>query len=403
MSERFLYFKLAEKFSNFGYFIFWFVTLPQTIIMSIINVHDRYFKTYISGKQIEETIQSMVTQITNDLKDETPIFIGILNGSFMFVADFVRKYNGNCEVSFVKLASYEGTTSTGKIKQLLGVNENLEGRTVVILEDIIDTGNTLQEIYEIFKDKNLKQLKIATLFFKPDVFKKELPIDYIGISIPDKFIIGYGLDYNNFGRNLADIYQLTTQPKMKNIVLFGPPGAGKGTQADLIKEKYNLLHISTGDVFRYNIKNATELGKLAQSYMDNGDLVPDEVTIEMLKAEVDKNPNANGFIFDGFPRTESQADALDAFLEEKGEGINGMLALEVPEDLLVARLLGRGKTSGRADDQDESKIRHRFNEYNTKTAILKDYYNNQNKYFGIDGVGAIDDITSRLCKVLDTL
>ena len=190
---------------------------------------------------------------------------------------------------------------------------------------------------------------------------------------------------------------------MKNIVLFGPPGAGKGTQADLLKEKYDLLHISTGDVFRSNINNKTELGILAKSYMDNGDLVPDEVTIDMLKAEVDKNPNAKGFIFDGFPRTESQAKALDNFLEEKGELISGMVALEVPEDLLVTRLLERGKISGRTDDQDESKIRNRFNEYNTKTAILKDYYQLQGKYFGADGVGTIDDITKRLSEIIDHL
>ncbi|NLP58027.1 adenylate kinase [Lutibacter sp. B1] len=371
--------------------------------MSIIKLHDKYFKKFITENQIENAISLLVKQVSEDLKDETPIFIGILNGSFMFVADFVRKYNYNCEVSFVKLSSYNGTNSTGKIKQLVGVNEDLEGRTVVILEDIIDTGNTLQEIYEIFKDKKLKQLKIATLFFKPDVFKKELPIDYIGISIPDKFIVGYGLDYDNLGRNLADIYQLTTEPKMKNIVLFGPPGAGKGTQADLLKVKYNLEHISTGEVFRYNIKNETELGKLAKSFMDKGDLVPDNVTIDMLKAEVDKTPDANGFIFDGFPRTESQASALDEFLEEKGETISGMVALEVPEDLLVERLLERGKTSGRADDQDESKIRNRFNEYNTKTAILKDYYQTQNKYFGVNGVGAISEITERLSEVFDKL
>ena len=190
---------------------------------------------------------------------------------------------------------------------------------------------------------------------------------------------------------------------MKNIVLFGPPGAGKGTQAEILKDKYHLVHISTGDVFRYNIKNNTELGKLAKSYIDNGDLVPDEVTIDMLKAEVDRNPGARGFIFDGFPRTESQAKSLDRFLAEKEEGINGMVALEVPEELLIERLLNRGKTSGRSDDQDVEKIRNRFNEYQSKTAVLKEYYQKQNKYFGVNGVGSIEEITAKLEKVIDSL
>lgn len=190
---------------------------------------------------------------------------------------------------------------------------------------------------------------------------------------------------------------------MKNIVLFGPPGAGKGTQAEILKDKYNLVHISTGDVFRYNIKDETDLGKLAKSYMDNGDLVPDEVTINMLKAEVNKNLDAKGIIFDGFPRTESQAEALNAFLIEKNETIDGMIALEVPENLLVERILNRGKTSDRIDDQDETMIRHRFNEYETKTAIVKDYYQKQNKYFGVNGVGTIEEITARLINVYDKL
>ena len=188
-----------------------------------------------------------------------------------------------------------------------------------------------------------------------------------------------------------------------NLIFVGPPGAGKGTQADLLKLKYQLIHISTGDVFRFNIKNETDLGMLAKSYMDKGDLVPDQVTIDMLKAEVNKNSDANGFIFDGFPRTESQAAALDEFLKEKNTGISGMVALEVPENLLVERLLNRGKTSGRSDDQDESKIRNRFKEYESKTAILKDYYQKQNKYFGVDGVGSIQEITSKLEEVIDTL
>ncbi|MDX1830312.1 MAG: adenylate kinase [Lutibacter sp.] len=371
--------------------------------MSIIKLHDKYFKKYISQEKINNSIQDLVDQVYKDHKNETPLFIGILNGSFMFMADFVRQYKGNCEVSFVKLASYQGTNSTGNIKQLVGINENLEGRTVVILEDIIDTGNTLEELYKIFNTKKLKHLRIATLFFKPDVFKKDLPINYIGIPIPDKFIVGYGLDYDGLGRNLPSIYQLTKSPSMKNIVLFGPPGAGKGTQAELLKSKYGLIHISTGDVFRYNIKNNTQLGKLAKSYMDDGNLVPDEVTIHMLEEKVNETPNAKGFIFDGFPRTTSQAEALDKFLLDKGETISGMVALEVPEDELVHRILERGKTSGRPDDQNEPKIRHRFNEYHAKTEILKDFYLIQHKYYGINGVGTIEEITERLCNVIDKL
>ncbi len=372
--------------------------------MKIIKLHDLYFKEFITSKEINKVVKTLAFQVKNDLpKDEVPIFIGILNGCFMFVADFVREYKGNCELSFVKLASYEGKETSGKVKKLIGVNADLTGRTVIILEDVIDTGTTLQEIYNIFRNQNVKELKIATLFFKPDVYKKELPINYVGKNIADDFIVGYGLDYNEYGRNLPAIYQLTTPPKMKNIVLFGPPGAGKGTQADVLKEKYDLKHISTGDVFRYNIKNETELGLLAKSFMDKGDLVPDKVTIDMLKAEVNKNPNVKGFIFDGFPRTKSQAIALDEFLTEKNERINGMVALEVPEDLLVARLLERGKTSGRSDDQDESKIRNRFNEYNTKTAVLKDYYQEQGNYYGVNGVGTIEEITKRLSEVFDTL
>ena len=190
---------------------------------------------------------------------------------------------------------------------------------------------------------------------------------------------------------------------MKNIVLFGPPGAGKGTQATFLKERYQLVHISTGDVFRYNIKNNTPLGVLAKSYMDKGDLVPDEVTIDMLKAEVNKNEGANGIIFDGFPRTNSQATALDAFLNSKGTPISAMIALEVPENLLVERLLNRGLTSGRPDDQDEAKIRNRFNEYQNKTAVLIKYYTAQNKFYSVNGVGSIEEITERLCAVLDKL
>jgi adenylate kinase len=190
---------------------------------------------------------------------------------------------------------------------------------------------------------------------------------------------------------------------MKNIVLFGPPGAGKGTQAEVLKEKYKLVHISTGDVFRYNIKNATTLGMSAKSYMDKGHLVPDEVTINMLNAEVDKNTDANGFIFDGFPRTAAQADALAQLMVDKNSQIDAMVALEVDDEVLVGRLLERGKSSGRADDANEDVIRERIAEYYRKTDILKNYYQAEDKYFGVDGVGSIQEITVRLSGVIDKL
>jgi len=190
---------------------------------------------------------------------------------------------------------------------------------------------------------------------------------------------------------------------MINLVLFGKPGAGKGTQAAFLKTTFNLVHISTGDLFRYNIKNETKLGKLAQSYMDNGDLVPDQVTIDMLEAEEDQNPEAEGFIFDGFPRTEAQAAALDTFLKTKSMHINATIALEADDDILVQRLLERGQTSGRTDDQDESKIRNRFDEYNQKTAPLRTYYNGQNKFHSVNGIGAIEEITARLTALIESL
>jgi len=190
---------------------------------------------------------------------------------------------------------------------------------------------------------------------------------------------------------------------MINLILFGKPGAGKGTQAAFLKKRYELVHISTGDLFRNHIQNKTELGTLAQSYMDKGDLVPDQVTINMLEQEVAQNPAAKGFIFDGFPRTTAQAQALDGFLRSLSMKISGTLALEADDDLLVERLLKRGETSGRKDDQDEAKIRNRFEEYNTKTAPLKDYYQAQNKFFTIDGVGEISEITARLEAVVDQL
>ena len=190
---------------------------------------------------------------------------------------------------------------------------------------------------------------------------------------------------------------------MLNIVLFGPPGAGKGTQSDRLIDKYKLVHLSTGDIFRSNIKGETDLGNMAKEFMNKGELVPDSVTIKMLRDVVLKNPEANGFIFDGFPRTNNQAIALDEFLSELNTSITVMLSLDVEEEELKTRLLKRAEVSGRADDADESIIKNRISVYNAETAPVKVFYSNQNKLISVDGQGSIDDITNRLYAEIDSL
>ncbi len=184
---------------------------------------------------------------------------------------------------------------------------------------------------------------------------------------------------------------------MINIVLFGPPGSGKGTQAQNLIEKFNLKQISTGDLFRYNMKNDTELGKLAKSYIDKGELVPDEVTTDMLIDEVKKPTETAGFIFDGYPRTSNQTEALDKIVKEVlNDDIDICLSLIVDDEILVERLLKRGETSGRTDDSNEEIIRHRIVEYYTKTAEVAELYKQQGKYVEINGVGEIDEIAEKL-------
>lgn len=183
---------------------------------------------------------------------------------------------------------------------------------------------------------------------------------------------------------------------MLNIVLFGPPGAGKGTQSEKLIQKYGLVHLSTGDILRSEITRGTTLGMEAKAIMDRGELVSDEIVIGMIESKLDSNPNAAGFIFDGFPRTQAQAVALDDLLQKKGTAISAMLALEVNNEELVKRLLNRGKDSGRADDQNEDIIRNRVNEYNNKTLPLKKYYSEQAKFHSINGIGTIEGIFKEL-------
>lgn len=188
---------------------------------------------------------------------------------------------------------------------------------------------------------------------------------------------------------------------MLNIILFGKPGSGKGTQASLIKDKYSLIHISTGDVFRKNMSNNTDLGLLAKGYMEKGELVPDQVTVDMLKDEINNFMPCNGFIFDGFPRTTFQAKELDNLLLEKSLKIDLTIALNVDNNSLIDRLLERGKSSGRADDQSVEKINMRLQEYDNKTKPLIEYYNDQNKFYSVDGIGSLEQITSRIVEVIE--
>lgn len=174
--------------------------------MDIIQIKDKRFKTFIPEAKILQEVSRVANEIMNDLKDEKPLFVSVLNGSFMFTADLMKYLDMPCEVSFVKLASYEGTSSTGKVKELVGLNDDITGRTVVVVEDIVDTGLTMQRLVETLKARNPKEVRIATLLVKPDKLQVPLDIHYVAMNIPNDFIVGYGLDYDGLGRNYRDIY-----------------------------------------------------------------------------------------------------------------------------------------------------------------------------------------------------
>ena len=188
---------------------------------------------------------------------------------------------------------------------------------------------------------------------------------------------------------------------MFNLILFGPPGSGKGTQSEKLIAQYGLKHLSTGDLLRSEIANQTPLGLEAKKLMDTGQLVPDEVVIGMISSSLDANPQAKGFLFDGFPRTKAQSQALDSLLQQRGEEINVVLALEVTEEELVKRLLNRGLTSGRSDDTNEDVIKARIGEYHKKTSAVADYYRTFDKVVGIKGEGTVDDIFNALSEEID--
>ncbi|MFK7786027.1 MAG: adenylate kinase [Crocinitomicaceae bacterium] len=370
----------------------------------VIQVLDKSFEVFIKREEIQKEIINLAAEINNDYRGKDLVFLSVLNGAFMFTSDLMKHITLDCEISFVKMSSYSGVESRGQVDELIGLGDNIEGRDIIIVEDIVDTGITIDKIISLLEPEGAASVKVCTLLYKPDAFKGTKRPDYIGFSIPNAFVVGYGLDYDEKGRNLDAIYQIREQKKqrnsMLNIVLFGPPGAGKGTQSERLKEKYDLVHISTGDVFRA-LDPESELGKLAKSYSDKGNLVPDEVTIKILESEVAKYPDAKGVIYDGFPRTTAQAEALDTFLASKGTQVTMMLSLVVPEDELKTRLIARAEVSGRKDDADPKIIQNRINTYNLSTAPVAGFYKEQSKLTEIDGVGTIDEITTRLYAAVD--
>lgn len=380
----------------------------KTFSLSRIKIHDKIFEPFISAEDIDKAVTIVAENITKKYRGRQPVFIGVLNGCFYFAADLMKKIDFNCEISFVKVASYVGTQTTGNVRQLLGLDQKVSGRDVIIIEDIVDTGNTIEAVTEIIRNMGAASVAVATLLMKPEVYSKKVKIDYVAIDIDPEFVVGYGLDYDGFGRNLNQLYVLSQAQNLKsnedmlNIVLFGPPGAGKGTQAIKLKEKYDLVHLSTGDILRNEISNKTELGTLAKSFMHKGELVPDEVVIDMIENCLTEYSSSNGFIFDGFPRTTAQAQALDNLLEKHSTEIDTMLSLEVDDEELVDRIIKRGQESGREDDKNESVIFNRIVTYNKKTAPLKNYYDEQGKYHSIAGVGSVEDVFGRLTSTIKT-
>lgn len=374
----------------------------KVFILSKIKIHDKIFEPYISQEKIKEATARVAKDITAKYRGKKPVFIGVLNGCFYFATDLMKQIDFSCEISFVKVASYAGTQTTGNVRQLLGLDQKVSGRDVIIIEDIVDTGNTIEAVIELIQNMGANSIAVATLLLKPAVYDKDIVIDYVAIEIEPDFVVGYGLDYDGYGRNLNQLYVLSPEQSLKtdenmlNIVLFGPPGAGKGTQAVNLKEKYNLVHLSTGDILRKEIGDGSDLGNLAKSFMDKGELVPDEVVIDMIENCLNDHKDENGFIFDGFPRTTEQARALDELLAKHGTEIDTMLSLEVDDEELVDRIIKRGKISGREDDKNESVIFNRIITYNKKTAPLKDYYDEQGKYNSIKGTGSIENVFERL-------
>jgi adenylate kinase len=369
---------------------------------SVVRIYNKEFELYLSADTIQEHISRIAKDINLDYSHTAPVFVAVLNGALFFAADLLREVILPCELFCIRLNSYKGMFSTGIFEQPVAVEQDLTEKEVIILEDIVDTGFTVFKLQEALLKAGAASVEVATLLRKPEAIRYPVHIKYAGFDVKNSFLIGYGLDFEQQGRNLKNIYSLKRQQRMLNIVLFGPPGAGKGTQSKKLIEKYGLLHLSTGDLLRSEITQGTPLGLEAKLFMDEGKLVPDEVVIGMIENKLQSNGDVPGYIFDGFPRTVAQAEALDTMLTAMGLSISAMISLDVEEKELVIRLIQRGAEMGRTDDTIEI-IEQRIKEYELKTRPVAHYYTSQGKFFEVRGIGDVNEIFSAIKDIIDQI
>ena len=372
--------------------------------MEKIRLFDKTFKLFIPNAEIEKAIDEVAAKINKDNEGCTdiPVILCVLNGSMMFTSALMKRLDFTCELASIKLSSYEGTTTTGKVQELMGFTSNVSGRRVIVVEDIVDTGNTIVTLAEKLKEHNAREVKSCTLLFKPEAYSKDLKLDYVGLSIPNAFIVGYGLDYNEVGRNFEDIYVLDKEESpLKFYVLFGPPGAGKGTQAAAMVDRYKLHHVSTGDLLRKEIAAGTELGRQAKALIEDGRLVPDDVVVRMIGQEFKTVKGVDGFLLDGFPRTIGQAEVLDDMLNKIGASLTAVVSIMIPDEMVIERISHRAAIEGRADDADVEIIRHRIETYHAQTEPEIAYYQKSGKYHEVDGVGTIEEVRDRIFALVD--
>ena len=373
-----------------------------------LHILDKVFRPLISHEEIDKAIDRVARQMNldyADCTDEHPaILLCTLNGAVIFVAELLKRLHFPLIFKACKLSSYSGTQSTGSVRTDIPLSADLIGRRVIIVEDIVDSGATIETLVSQLKGLDVKEIRICTLLVKPEVYKKSIKLDYVAMEIPNRFIVGYGLDYNELGRNTRDIYVLDdtkTDKTMKYYVLFGPPGAGKGTQAGSMVERYHLCHLSTGELLRSEIAAGTPLGLQAKALIEAGNLVPDEVVEGMIEARFRSTKDVEGFLLDGFPRTIAQARALDAMLARSGESVTACVSLMIPDPLIHERIAHRANIEGRADDARPEVVSNRVKTYHEKTEPLIEYYRQAERYHEIDGVGSIEDVRSRIFSVMD--